>query len=194
MSFFNRVELIVKGAVVQRMLNKDPNEILMGFSSVYKSTNVYDIFMAHSYRDATIILGLVKTIEELGFTIYVDWIDDPYLNRSDVTKETANLLKSRMTSCKSLFFVISSTSPGSKWMPWELGYFDGIKGKVAILPIVDIEISTEIYEGQEYLGLYPYITRGNDTNQQFHIWVNESENVYIGLTAWLKGQNPINHS
>lgn len=46
----------------------------------------------------------------------------------------------------------------SKWMPWELGYFDGSKGKVAILPMVDSIAHS--FDGTEYLGLYPYINEG----------------------------------
>jgi hypothetical protein len=39
-------------------------------------------------------------------------------------------------------------------MPWELGYFDGIKpGHVWILPLVSRSDSE--FNGQEYLGLYP---------------------------------------
>jgi hypothetical protein len=41
-------------------------------------------------------------------------------------------------------------------MPWELGFFDGYRpGQVAILPLV--RTSGETFEGQEYLGLYPYV-------------------------------------
>jgi hypothetical protein len=40
-------------------------------------------------------------------------------------------------------------------MPWELGYFDGMKpGHVGIVPIVASEDDT--FPGQEYLGLYPH--------------------------------------
>ncbi len=39
-------------------------------------------------------------------------------------------------------------------MPWELGYFDGLRrGHVGILPIV--QSPSAGFNGQEYLGLYP---------------------------------------
>jgi hypothetical protein len=39
-------------------------------------------------------------------------------------------------------------------MPWELGYFDGLRnGKVGIFPL--IESPGTAFLGQEYLGLYP---------------------------------------
>jgi hypothetical protein len=59
-----------------------------------------------------------------------------------------------MGNCESLIFATSDASPASKWMPWELGYFDGRRpNRVAILPLV--ESATHGFRGQEYLGLYP---------------------------------------
>ena len=77
-------------------------------------------------------------------------------------------------------------------MPWELGYFDGLKGKVAILPIVDTPTFTEDYKGQEYLGLYYYVTKGNAKNENIGetLWINKDEKTYIHLPAWLDGKQP----
>ena len=45
----------------------------------------------------------------------------------------------------------------SKWCPWELGLFDGISnGKCCILPV--IKEKKDFYKGQEYLGMYPYLS------------------------------------
>lgn len=42
-------------------------------------------------------------------------------------------------------------------MPWELGYFDGLKtGFIGVLPVVD---AGGTFSGQEYLGLYPLVER-----------------------------------
>lgn len=55
-------------------------------------------------------------------------------------------------------YVSSKSSSTSRWMPWELGYFDGMRpGKVAILPIV--EASDSEYTGLEFVGLYPTVER-----------------------------------
>jgi hypothetical protein len=89
--------------------------------------NTFDIFLSHSSSDAELVVGLKLTLEDMGFTVYVDWIEDPKLSRSDVTKETAMALKARMKQCKSLLYAFSENASNSKWMPWELGYFDGIK-------------------------------------------------------------------
>src|SRR5229473_991789 len=113
----------------------------------------FDIFVSHSSKDAEIIAGIKALIEETGLTVYVDWIEDAQLDRSEVTAETADVLRRRMGHCSFLLYATSRDSADSKWMPWELGYFDGLRsGKVGILPIV--ESASDLFSGQEYLGLY----------------------------------------
>ena len=124
---------------------------------VYVSSyDEFDIFLSHSYADKDIIPALKKELEDMGYTVYVDWITDKLLSREEVTKETAKVLQKRMQQSKCLFFATSENSPNSKWMPWELGYFDGIKNKrVAVLPISKQNNGfSEYFKGQEYLGLY----------------------------------------
>jgi len=115
----------------------------------------FDIFMSHSYEDAEIIAGAKLIIEQnSGLTVYVDWIEDAQADRSRVTPGTADMLRQRMNHCRFLLYATSRSSPNSKWMPWELGYFDGLKGgSVGILPIV--QSTDDSFKGQEYLGLYP---------------------------------------
>ena len=130
----------------------------------------------------------------MGFTTYVDWIEDKQLDRSRVNQETAKILRSRMRRCRSLFFITSENSPSSKWMPWELGYFDALKQKVAILPILQQDISTDTYSGQEYLGLYPYITKDRPINSNLMtLWIHESSEKYVSFRSWLEGKNPSIH-
>ena len=114
----------------------------------------FDVFLSHAYVDAQLVLGVKVMLERLGLRVYVDWIIDNELDRSKVTVETASKLRERMGQCESLIYVATSASPFSKWMPWELGYFDGLKpNKVAILPIVKLVGDT--FPQQEYLDLYP---------------------------------------
>ncbi|WP_213534454.1 hypothetical protein [Paenibacillus sp. J45TS6] len=71
------------------------------------------------------------------------------MSRNQVSKETANTLRKRMRQCGSLLYAVSASSINSKWMPWELGYFDEIKNKVEILPITDTAQATDTYQGQD---------------------------------------------
>jgi hypothetical protein len=114
----------------------------------------YDIFLSHAYEDAEMIAGVAALIEQEGLAVYVDWIEDPQADRSLVTPRTADLLRRRMRHCQFLLLATSDASPDSKWLPWELGYFDGFRpDRVGILPIV--ESVGGGFNGQEYIGLDP---------------------------------------
>ena len=72
--------------------------------------------------------------------------------------KTAAVLRERMKACSSLVYAHSANSSNSVWMPWELGYFDGIKPQqVWVLPLVTNDDSE--FNGQEYLGLYPPVEK-----------------------------------
>ncbi|MBK6616473.1 MAG: hypothetical protein IPG27_21115 [Ottowia sp.] len=125
----------------------------------------------------------------MGYEVYVDWIHDRQLSRDSVTKETAEVLRRRMRSSKSLFFATTANSSASKWMPWELGYKDGQNKRAAILPVS--QSSTNTYSGQEYLGVYPYVTEDRAQGQtNKSLWINESPSRYVSFDAWLSGQEP----
>lgn len=178
----------------------------------------FDIFLSHSYSDREIIPKLKNTLEKMGYTVYVDWINDRLLSREDVSNETAEILQKRMKQSKSLFFATSENSPSSKWMPWELGYFDGIKDKrVAILPIKKENNGfNENFKGQEYLGLYYYVSLNtadkslfgkiyamekNAFNsfvkrleQQITVYIHKDLTNYIHFNEWVEGEEPISQN
>ena len=72
-------------------------------------------------------MSLVDLFVNAGYAVYVDWIEDEELDRSEVMPKMAQLLKKRMNSSQGLAYVASSNTAQSKWCPWELGYFDGKK-------------------------------------------------------------------
>lgn len=124
----------------------------------HKETDRFDIFLSHAMVDAELVLGIKVLLEAEDKKVYVDWIDDQALGRDRVTADTADVLRKRMRQSESLLYLATENAPKSKWMPWELGYFDGFKnGGVAVLPVLDESDSP--FEGQEYLGLYPVITK-----------------------------------
>ena len=148
-----------------------------------KTKSSFDIFLSHSTSDAEIILGVKGVLEDHGKTVYVDWLEDPQLDRSHVTPATAEVIRGRMGQCRSLVYVHSANSGTSKWMPWEVGYFDGLKGAVAILPVTR---SGESFQGQEYLGIYPYLDeappQGRVTKE---IWLNKSSIESKRWDSWI---------
>jgi hypothetical protein len=197
MALFTAGELISKGQRFVSRVNagsyrtKDARTILNESALSESASREFDIFLSHSYLDANLVAGLKIDIEEMGYSVYVDWIQDGQLDRTKVDKETANLLRSRMKQCKSLFYATSDNSSSSKWMPWECGYFDGVKGRVAICPIAMQGTQYE-YRGQEYLGLYPYIQKAiPDGGTSPTLWVYETSTKYVIYRAWLQGKQPI---
>ncbi len=139
----------------------------------------YDIFISHSFVDSKDIILLKDILEGLGYSTYVDWIQDNKLDRSKVSGNTADVLRLRMRSCKSLLYVISQNSRASLWMPWELGYFDALKGTAAVIPLGEKK-NNKKFKGQEYIELYPYATiienqlviEENHHKQGFENWID----------------------
>ena len=151
----------------------------------------YDIFLSHASMDAEIILGVKAILESYNYSVYVDWIDDQQLDRNQVTPATAETLRARMNMCRSLFYATTDNHSRSKWMPWECGYFDGRKNRTAILPVTST--GTESYQGQEYLGLYPYVIHGVNIFEHEMLWVHRSPTIYTSYTNWLNGVEPTEH-
>ncbi len=166
--------------IIKGFINESINEQL-------KDTKIYDIFLSHSTGDSEQIWGLKRELEDLNYSVYIDWIDDAQLDRSNVNKDTADTLRKRMKSCKSLFYAYSVNAAKSKWMPWELGYFDGLKEKAAVLPIRANNIgNSDAYSGSEYLSLYPYISMDNSLQGMPTLWVHENQKSFIDYDSWVR--------
>jgi hypothetical protein len=169
------------------LLSKSLNEQRV-FSAT--ATKTYDIFLSHSSDDAKLVAGLKLELEDLGYSVYVDWIEDKQLDRKNVNKQTAQLLQQRMKQCKTLIYAFSENASNSKWMPWELGYFDGIKGKVAVLPIS--KTSKTSFVGSEYLGIYYYVQVATISGTtKTALWIHESSTKYVQFEPWTSGTQPI---
>jgi hypothetical protein len=169
-------------------LAESADTILRKAASTHETT--FDIFLSHSLKDSDLVLGVYAMLTAHGLKVYVDWMIDGELDRSRVTPETAERLRERMRQSSSLIYVHSTQSPDSKWMPWELGYFDGFRSAVAVLPIARTEQNS--FAGQEYLGLYPYID-----GSTLSLWVNRAAaprrffrgpESYKNFTTWLSEQ------
>jgi len=170
-----------------------PEEVLKSILSEQSAGAVglghtYNVFLSHSRLDAPAILGLKSRLEQEGCSVYIDWIDDPNLQRGNVSPKTAAYLRERMRTCASLLYAFSLAAGESRWMPWELGYFDGMRGLVAVAPLSVGPTSS--YEGREYLGLYPYMDDAPQNGTAVsRLWINEGKK-YVLFKEWLKGELP----
>lgn len=191
MSTFRISDVRSIGRAATRM-QKTASMMLNEAVRAQSTTKTYDVFLSHAFKDAELILGVKLKLEAYGHSVYVDWLEDPQLDRSAVTRRTASTLRDRMNCCRSLFYSTTESSSQSKWMPWECGYVDGKRGRSAILPLT--ETGAGVYRGQEYLGIYPYVTEAPRKGQTTKIlWIHRSPDVYCSFTKWLTGKAPYKH-
>lgn len=114
----------------------------------------FDVFLSHSRMDRKLVLGAKELIERENLTVYVDWIEDGEIEREAVDKDRAAMLRVRMSQCTALFYAHTPNASLSRWCPWELGYFDALKAPDEQVYVMAIVEEGQVFEGQEYLGLY----------------------------------------
>lgn len=135
-------------------------------SSERSSSYDFDVFLSYNFEDRLLVKGVYHWLREAGLKVYLDFEVDPQLDRKNVTKETAELIHSRLKHSKSLIYAQSPNANMSKWMPWELGVVDGHTGRCAILPITPNGVVPA--PRQEYLQLYPLIRLNVDNNARVY--------------------------
>lgn len=171
-----------------RTIRRTASQTLNEEVASVRDTDRFDIFLSHCVRDSEAIAGVKVLLEEQGLKVYVDWIVDNQLDRSRVTPDTASVLRRRMQASESLIFATSDSSPNSKWMPWELGYFDGFRqGRIAILPLV--ASPGALFKGQEYIGLYPVVEQlpSRDGKQRPFVTRGAGTGTYMDLGSFRTG-------
>lgn len=139
-------------------------------STFIESTNKYrknvypHIFLSHSYTDHNEVKSVANWISRFNLVVYIDWKDNNLPARKNVNATTANNLRKVMRNSATLLYIHSKNTNRSNWVPWEIGYFDGLNGKnkIAILPITDNENGN--FHGREYLGLYKHLELNNYGN------------------------------
>jgi hypothetical protein len=156
------------------------------FTESKKTHTSFDIFLCHSFLDKDEVEGIYYELTKQGLSVYVDWIIDPQLNRNNITKESAELIRNRLKISKSLMLAISINAGMSKWMPWELGYMDGHTNQCAIFPVSKDITAPLTFKRAEYLLLYPYIKRAALTSYTAEAIITESANNYVSLNDWSK--------
>lgn len=192
MSLITKSQLVERakrasGYVTEDYIRSDSSSsLILAKAAADTSGGTFDVFLSHSSEDSILIRGLRDELADAGLKVYVDWIDDPQLDRTNVTSATAAKLRKRMDSCRCLLYATSKNARGSVWMPWELGYMDAMtNARVAIVPIVEGYQASDEFTGVEYLGLYPYLDKTGAT-----FWIQKSKTVYTQLAKWLEGSDP----
>lgn len=122
----------------------------------YEFSKNFDVFISHNSLDRESIIGFYKGLNLLGLHIYIDWVNDKYPLKRDLTNEnTAKAILQRLTNSKVLVCFITKASATSQWMPWEIGYFHGIGKPVLVYNPQNISLPA-------FLKLYPILINVND--------------------------------
>ena len=154
-------------------------------------TSKNTVFLSHSHQDADIIRPVINFLLTLGVEVYVDWLDDSMPKTT--SSETASRLKDKIRESDRFLVLLSEKSVESKWVPWELGYADGVKQikDIAILPVRRGDSTSDsTFNGLEYMTLYPVIKEGfRDSKTYFSIFpaarVGDSKSGRNLDTHWL---------
>ena len=187
MAFLTEDQVRKRAKITTDFLTKSARDILAGARA--DADTGFDIFLSHSSNEPDeILLGIKRLLEDEELTVYVDRYTDPHLSYSSINAKTAETLERRMRHSSSLLYVYSSHSTTSRWMPWELGFFDGLKGRVGVVPVV--QSKKDEFKGEEYIGLYPYVDQAVSTIKETQrLWINRAPNEYALLKLWAFGND-----
>ena len=161
------------------------------FSEYYKINECrgrsakFEIFLSHSAHTPEAkrnSITLARAIENhTGQKVYIDWRDDPELDRSHVTGNTARRLKDRIIHSKMLVYADTPDARDSKWCQWELGIADGAD----IVPIIfpySIGPHGSGYPKVEFLSIYPYIETTQNGLGVWRVFNPETGDELTGLS------------
>jgi hypothetical protein len=121
-----------------------------------KDATSKDVFLSHSTTDDRLVPGVISFFMIHGASVYADDFDVRL--PQPPSSATAQILKGEIGGCRRLVVLATPNSHTSRWIPWELGIGDGMKGIppnaiLAMTPEGDVPPWTKI----EYFALYPRI-------------------------------------
>ena len=94
-----------------------------------RATDSFDVSLSHFHQDE-LVLGAARLLEGRSVKVYVDWVVDRERSGTTTTPAHAMMVRARMRQSRSLLYLCTDNSMGSRWTPWELGYFDVSRGTV----------------------------------------------------------------
>jgi hypothetical protein len=104
LGFYGQAELRTIGRARALRGSDAPATLLRRYALSANPSDRFDVFLSHSYTDSTTILGVFDLLEAQGLSVYVDWIVDNQLDRTKVSRQTADKLRQRMRQCRSLIY------------------------------------------------------------------------------------------
>lgn len=117
------------------------------------------VFLSHSHFDRVLAKGIVVHMGSLGVEVYVDW-NDRNMPR-ETNRLTALMIKRRIREASLFVMLATKNALASRWVPWEVGVADAMKGaaQVLIIPVAD---SLGLFRGRDFLRLYRRVEIATD--------------------------------
>lgn len=130
------------------------SESTRSFSHTKNATKT-TVFLSHSSKDHELVDGFIGYLAAQGFDVYIDK-NDKALPRI-TSGETATAIRDRIAKLDWFIMLATRNALASRWVPWELGVADVVKGYDGIL-IVPVTASDNYgaFRGSEYLQVYQH--------------------------------------
>lgn len=128
------------------------------------STAQTSVFLSHKHSDKLELKRVKKLLEELGISVYIDWLDDSMPEKT--RGETGVIIKQKIKDYDKFILVATEDAIKSQWCNWELGLGDAVKydkDKIALFPLRNDGYSA--WSGTEYMEIYPTIEYEDGTGK-----------------------------
>ncbi|MBE7646731.1 TIR domain-containing protein [Tenacibaculum finnmarkense genomovar ulcerans] len=161
-----------------------------------KTTSITSIFLSHSHKDKNKVEQAKIFFENLGISIYVDWMDSTM--PESTSGITATRIKSKIKENEKFVLLATNLAVNSKWCNWEVGVGDIYKLSTDNIAILGLADNNRLWNGNEYLQIYPSIEYENGNNKNnldnyipkgYYVLYPPNSNgsrKYITLEKWLK--------
>ena len=138
------------------------------------------VFLSHRHKDHKLVEDVKGILSNEGVDVYIDTFDHKMPDQT--SDDTAKRIKNKIDKSSKFILLATPNSLDSKWIPWDLGLGDGMKGihNVAILPYTEYD---NIWPEREYYQIYGRIETELEGNW---IYFPPSSNKGTLLKNWLQ--------
>ena len=156
------------------------------------------VFLSHKHSDLNDLKDLIGFFRtKYNVDIYIDCMDPVMPEKT--SGETARRIKEIIKKCDRFVLLATNDAIESKWCNWELGFGDAQKfdDRIALFPIKEKNSSDNLYKGNEYMQIYPFIAYfdgseknnyGNYVKEGYYVCkINSEDRISIidRLEKWL---------
>ncbi|SFN57945.1 TIR domain-containing protein [Flavobacterium succinicans] len=109
-------------------------------NSKEQKLKTYHFFISHSSNDFKQVQSVISYLNLNNKNVYCDWInDESYLKRNLIGESTISVIKKRLEQSDNILFIKSENSLASKWVKYELNYFQSLKKEIFEIDIEELK-------------------------------------------------------